>query len=675
MVAVQHVLSRLVAVAAASFLLIGLGAVHAESASAAVPIGGHVYLGNSATPATTGQVSVHIYQDPNNWDNRSPILNLGVAADGSWSTALDPGEYQVQFVPAVNGFQPVWNGGAFARGYAPIVVTGAANADIDGVVPTLASLTGHVALGQASENPGAGEVTVQPQHNASDGNGWTSGLSVHADADGNFSLSGLVGGSWRLHFSYTGAGSFQDGFSPSFELTDSEFAVPSFTMSPGALVSGIVTDSAGSPMVGVDVTAMGATFVNPSFVYKTVVTDSTGKYVLSGLPSQRYTIQVYDPALLSPYPAESWHSSVSPSAPPEQIYPLDTDVLPAHDITLYKPGYVYFAPVCGDCGSTTPAVADVNTSLDVFDVVTQKWEDAYRVGPPSADVGFFRGVLPGTYRLHFHSASDDKYTEQSTVSFTVAEGETKSVAPSVEHRRVFAKTVSGVLYRRTADGRGHFVSPTKVASGLSSFSQFSQAGDFDGDGKLDVLGRSSSGSLYLFAGTGTGGLHSRKLVSTAVRASKRVFAAGDLNGDGWPDVLAESTGGTLKLYPGRGDGTLGAPSQVRSTGAWKSYTALIPSNHVNFGQFPGLFGRTSHGDLLYFAGDGNGALASGVKVASGLGSVRDLLSVDDLNGDGYPDLVGRTTSGNLDEFRGETQNRFKSGTKLASGWGSYSSMF
>jgi hypothetical protein len=47
------------------------------------------------------------------------------------------------------------------------------------------------------------------------------------------------------------------------------------------------------------------------------------------------------------------------------------------------------------------------------------------------------------------------------------------------------------------NGGGGFAAKLKIGSGWNAFSQVWEAGDFDGDGKPDVLARSADGEIRL----------------------------------------------------------------------------------------------------------------------------------------------------------------------------------
>ncbi|MFI8894444.1 trypsin-like serine protease [Streptomyces paradoxus] len=117
---------------------------------------------------------------------------------------------------------------------------------------------------------------------------------------------------------------------------------------------------------------------------------------------------------------------------------------------------------------------------------------------------------------------------------------------------------AGVLWIYPGKGNGTFAPRVKVGSGWNQYNSVRGKGDFNGDGKTDLIARSKSGSaIYLYKGTGkagSGAFSARVKVRTW--ADYNAFdAPGDVTGDGKADFLARTPGGTLYLYAGTGKGT------------------------------------------------------------------------------------------------------------------------
>ena len=93
---------------------------------------------------------------------------------------------------------------------------------------------------------------------------------------------------------------------------------------------------------------------------------------------------------------------------------------------------------------------------------------------------------------------------------------------------------------------------------------WSAAGDFDGDGQVDLAApdaRSISNLLGFSIASGRSGGYDAP-VSHSVSAFVRVLRAADFNRDGRSDLLLVTLSGTASVLPGNADRTFGAPVQI-----------------------------------------------------------------------------------------------------------------
>jgi hypothetical protein len=196
--------------------------------------------------------------------------------------------------------------------------------------------------------------------------------------------------------------------------------------------------------------------------------------------------------------------------------------------------------------------------------------------------------------------------------------------------------------------------------------------DFNGDGNADLL---AGNTILLGHGDGTFTPQSFFVVPSAVTIIQS--NAGDFNGDGKPDivVLGRScvpyggpiSGGnnctdSLDLYPGNGDGTFLSQIQVAST------TYNVP----NFGGFPGAprikgfavedFNGDGKQDLLYWGagsavllGNGDGTFGP----AQIFDSAATALITGDFNGDGVTDLAVGNADSSFSTLTGRGDGTFQ----------------
>lgn len=119
---------------------------------------------------------------------------------------------------------------------------------------------------------------------------------------------------------------------------------------------------------------------------------------------------------------------------------------------------------------------------------------------------------------------------------------------------------AGVLWIYPGKGNGTFAARVKVGSGWNQYNLLRGHGDFNGDGRTDLIARGkSNGYVYLYKGTGkagAGAFSGRIKVRTWSSTTYNAFdAIGDVSGDGKADFLARTPGGTLYLYKGTGKAT------------------------------------------------------------------------------------------------------------------------
>ncbi len=180
-------------------------------------------------------------------------------------------------------------------------------------------------------------------------------------------------------------------------------------------------------------------------------------------------------------------------------------------------------------------------------------------------------------------------------------------------------------------GNGDGTFGPAITFGDSTLLGYVAVGDFNGDGKLDLAIAHAAGivdysggfSILLGKGDGTFGAPSRRYLNLGYESAIHV---GDFNGDGKPDLLITHGGTLTSLLLGLGDGTFGAA------------LAVAPGMDVTPGDFNGdgkLDIATSQG---VFLGAGDGTFAAPLAYPASNGFVP--AAAGDFNGDGKLDLVG-----------------------------------
>jgi hypothetical protein len=139
-------------------------------------------------------------------------------------------------------------------------------------------------------------------------------------------------------------------------------------------------------------------------------------------------------------------------------------------------------------------------------------------------------------------------------------------------------------------------------------------GDFNGDGRADLLGRDTAMVLWLYPGKGNGTFGARTKVTSGWGGFSAIIGFGDFNFDGKADILGrERSTGYLYLYPGTGTG--GITGRTRLGAGWNTINAFA-APEFRLGQ-PGLFGRRADGSLRFYPVSGDGAFSSWTSAGSG----------------------------------------------------------
>jgi hypothetical protein len=144
---------------------------------------------------------------------------------------------------------------------------------------------------------------------------------------------------------------------------------------------------------------------------------------------------------------------------------------------------------------------------------------------------------------------------------------------------VLAVASDGRLVMYRGDGDGGWITgsgETIGCCGWAAFTAVFAGGDFSGDGKPDVLARSADGTLVMYRGNGAGGwvTGTGEAIGSGWGPFTALLGGGDFDGDGKADVLAEASDGHLFLYRGNGaSGWILGRGEPLGEG-WSSLSAL-----------------------------------------------------------------------------------------------------
>jgi hypothetical protein len=164
---------------------------------------------------------------------------------------------------------------------------------------------------------------------------------------------------------------------------------------------------------------------------------------------------------------------------------------------------------------------------------------------------------------------------------------------------------------------------------------FLAVADFNGDGKLDLAeGDSSAAHVNVLLGRGDGTFD--EPVPYGITTGSGVFAVavGDFNGDGKPDLVTASARGGVSILLGKGDGTFHDHVDYVAD---QSAQALVVADFDGDGKLDVAFSHWNGQEVTVLLGNGDGTLRQ--PHSYGVGESPQFLAVGDFNGDGAPDLA------------------------------------
>jgi hypothetical protein len=286
----------------------------------------------------------------------------------------------------------------------------------------------------------------------------------------------------------------------------------------------------------------------------------------------------------------------------------------AVDPGCYVPGYVSVARVTG----RDLATSSIQVKNPVSSVV---FADANDDGRKDVVVGAHDVMLlglDGTWTTESHVEVGGAVRALATGDFT---GDGLADLAALNER--------AELFLLVGLGKGGFErSPAPVATlspaeGVTSWSARLHSGDFNRDGREDLLVTGHGLGATLIASTGSGFQVSKPFLHDAHSA-----AVTDLDGDGWRDVLLVGTSG-MASYLARADGTF-APVWETRDGSW---LPVLAEDFTKDGILDAVIGKR------LFVGQRGGGFVDHGELSVSLDDAR-LLTVGDWNADGSPDLLG-----------------------------------
>jgi FG-GAP-like repeat len=215
-------------------------------------------------------------------------------------------------------------------------------------------------------------------------------------------------------------------------------------------------------------------------------------------------------------------------------------------------------------------------------------------------------------------------------------------------------TSSSLLWLKNTGGA--FATPVTLATMANN--NFSIA-DFNGDGKPDILYKTTSQSLHILMNQGNGSFNDQ--AAGGLNGIVGLATAVDFNLDGIADLIIQvqqGEGGILYSFEGIGNGSFTQVTSMSTPGPINLVTGDF--DHDGFPDLAGPSG-TEPSEILYFFGNGRGNFVMQPVV----GPEGQFVAAGDFNGDGIPDVVVPDQFVFVSLSLGRTNRNFPSPLSLA----------
>ncbi|MFH1216152.1 MAG: carboxypeptidase regulatory-like domain-containing protein [Pseudomonadota bacterium] len=649
------------------------------SAESISVVGGEVTGGVNVSLALVGSISGTVTAD----DTGLPLADIWVVAysEESWFgtgthtdingnytvSGLIPGTYSVYVSGSVSYAAELYNNTYDWSFRSPVTVIGGVDT---GAINAGLALAGSISGTIIADDTGLPLVGIEIY--AYDSSGGSVRGFGYTDVNGNYTITGLPPGDYRLYVDGNGIyiGEYYDN---TLSWDDSTLVsvtggvvtggVNAGLMSAGSISGTITADDTGQPLAGVQVFAE-----SDEGDWGYAFTDANGNYTITGLGTGDYRVWIYgnDDNYIGEYydNASSWNDATLVSV-----------------ATGVETGGVNAGLSLGGAIAGTVTADDTGLPLADVYVYAESDENGWGEGEYADENGNYTitGLPPGDYRVQIYYWGDESYLGEyydNTYNWEDATWVTVTIGAVTDD-------INAALSPLDTDGDGipNATDPDDDNDGMpddweidndldpldgsdaaldsdddgySNYKEYlvdtdpwnpaskprdSVPNDLNGDGTSDILLRSkSTGTLWSLLLDGNTVTTSGKI--TTVSVDWKIAAIADFNGDGTADILLRNqVTGQLWMYRMSGNVISSSNNVTALSLVWQ---ILSIADFNGDGKSDILLFNSTTGQTWMYLMDGATITTAGAGPV--MTSGWELVAAKDCNGDGNTDILLRNTS-------------------------------
>ena len=240
------------------------------------------------------------------------------------------------------------------------------------------------------------------------------------------------------------------------------------------------------------------------------------------------------------------------------------------------------------------------------------------------------------------------------------------VQPGAVHNDFNGDSRSDILWR---NDNGMVTDWLSTGSGFSNNTAFQinadanwqiiGTGDFNGDGRADILWRSDVGTVTNWLGEPNGGFSNNWTnFNMHADASWHIIGTGDFNGDGRDDIMWRSDGGTITNWLAQPNGAFSnnwTNFNMHADASWH----IIGTGDFNGDGRADILWRSDGGTITNWLAQPNGGFANNsANFTINAGTNWHISGIGDFNGDGLSDMLWRSDSGTVTDWLGQSNGGF-----------------